>query len=252
MCQSPLFSRLPEYGRVAILNHLIEHLPSAYKVAYKVDPSVDPEFQFRADEIARELHDGVGQLLTAARLMVEGTPGVPPVVTSLLSDAAIELQRVCLSISEAVPVALSDDDALALEPGLRRLSERCGSMPGITCTLHVGSQIPALPAHTAHDMQRIAQEAVSNALRHSGASAVSLSLSIVEESIEMNVLDNGTWKVADPHKHHSGLVNMQTRAALSGGTVEIRKSDPTGGTRVRCRIPLTVVSQATTTDHMEQ
>jgi signal transduction histidine kinase len=98
-----------------------------------------------------------------------------------------------------------------------------------------------LPGDMAGDLFRIAQEAVVNAGRHSGAEAVSISLRTVDSQVELRVTDNGTgFGDADPlglaPPGHLGIASMRERAELMNGSLDIESSDR--GTRVLVRAPL--------------
>ena len=98
-----------------------------------------------------------------------------------------------------------------------------------------------LPGDMAGDLFRIAQEAVVNAGRHSGAEAVSISLRTVDSQVELRVTDNGKgFGDADPFglspPGHLGIASMRERAELMNGSLDIESSDR--GTRVLVRAPL--------------
>jgi signal transduction histidine kinase len=98
-----------------------------------------------------------------------------------------------------------------------------------------------LPGEMAGDLFRIAQEAVVNAGRHSGADTVSISLRTVDSDVELRVTDNGHgFGDADPFSlappGHLGIASMRERAALLDGSLDIETSDR--GTRVLVRAPL--------------
>jgi two-component system NarL family sensor kinase len=98
-----------------------------------------------------------------------------------------------------------------------------------------------LPPEMAGDLFRIAQEAVVNAGRHSGAEAVSLSLRTVNSDVELRVTDNGHGfdeldSMGSPKPGHLGIASMRERAELLDGRFEIESSDR--GTRVLVRAPL--------------
>jgi signal transduction histidine kinase len=98
-----------------------------------------------------------------------------------------------------------------------------------------------LPPEMAGDLFRIAQEAVINAGRHSGADAVSISLRTLESEVELRVADNGQGfeehdHVGSPKPGHLGIASMRERAELLDGRLEIESSER--GTRVLVRAPL--------------
>jgi two-component system NarL family sensor kinase len=98
-----------------------------------------------------------------------------------------------------------------------------------------------LPADMAGDLFRIAQEAVANAGRHSGAEAVSISLRMLDSEVELRVTDNGKgFGNTDPLSlgppGHLGVASMRERAALLDGSLDIESSER--GTRVLVKAPL--------------
>jgi two-component system, NarL family, sensor kinase len=98
-----------------------------------------------------------------------------------------------------------------------------------------------LPAEMAGDLFRIAQEAVVNSGRHSGADTVSISLRTVDSQVELRVTDNGSgFGDTDPFSlapaGHLGIASMRERAALLDGSLDIESSER--GTRVLVRAPL--------------
>jgi two-component system, NarL family, sensor kinase len=97
-----------------------------------------------------------------------------------------------------------------------------------------------LPSEMAGDLFRIAQEAVVNAGRHSGADTVSISLRTLDSQVELRVTDNGRGFEADPlgvsKPGHLGIASMRERAELLDGRLEIETSER--GTRVLVRAPL--------------
>jgi len=98
-----------------------------------------------------------------------------------------------------------------------------------------------LPPEMAGDLFRIAQEAVANAGRHSGADAVSISLRTLNSAVELRVVDNGHGfeehdPVGSPKPGHLGIASMRERAALLDGSLEIESSER--GTRILVRAPL--------------
>ena len=110
-----------------------------------------------------------------------------------------------------------------------------------SCEVGVMLEQIDLPSEVAGDLFRIAQEAVVNAGRHSGADAVSLSLRTVDGEVELRVADNGhgflgSDPLAGSEPGHLGLASMRERAELIGGRIYIDSSER--GTRVLVRAPL--------------
>jgi signal transduction histidine kinase len=183
------------------------------------------------DEISRALHDGMGQLLVAARLMADGTPECPPIVSSLLSDAIIELHRVCNSLAE--PVHLGTSLASALEALTMRISQ----LPSVSCTFTAEISSGNTDERNEVHLYRIAQEAVGNSIRHGRATEISIALTRTPSSSTLVITDDGSWVPPNPNDRHRGLDNMRSRTTSMGGSFEIRAYPGRPGTRVVCRIP---------------
>lgn len=202
-------------------------------------PQPDPQSELA--EVARELHDGLGQLITAARLMADGTPECPPIVSSLLADAMIELQRICNRISDPDSVRGS------LHAGLTLLAERTSQLPGVSCSARLAPV--AVDNDTARALYRIAQESVRNALSHGKATDIRINLSVTDAGLALEISDNGRWKDPDPSLPHTGLGNMYTRAERVGGAITMSRGTGHGKrTRVRCFVPACTVVTENTSD----
>lgn len=128
--------------------------------------------------------------------------------------------------------------SLAPQPGLGELDRlveqsRAG---GIVVRLVVEGEVQPLPPGIDLAAYRIAQEGLTNALRHSGASEVVLTVRHSPSAVEVEVVDDGGGLGrSEPCGH--GLVGIRERAALYGGSVELG-SGPTGGVLLTARLPL--------------
>jgi signal transduction histidine kinase len=130
------------------------------------------------------------------------------------------------------------DDA-GLQPALEALGARIESS-GIDVSMSLDLPTRAsgeLPQEVEDTLYRLVQEALTNVVKHAGATEVSVSVVLEADRLEVNVEDNG--RGIDPEGSSSGygLVGMRERAALVGGTIEIA-SEPGRGTRVSASIPL--------------
>jgi two-component system, LuxR family, sensor kinase FixL len=221
-----------------------------------------------ADEqrrIGLELHDGIGQELTGLSL-VAGTllnlvhgmaeKGAEGEVVRPLDETG--LARICdiarkldQKLSEAnrhvhqlsqgiMPVQI---DAEALRSALDDLAASIHAPPTVSCRFDCSLQVIAADNTTATHLYRIAQEAVNNALKHSRADDICISLRQAVDQIVLEVSDNGLGieaddsRVANTRKSGGmGLRTMRYRAGMIGGTVHIERRE-TGGTLVRCVLP---------------
>jgi two-component system sensor histidine kinase UhpB len=172
--------------------------------------------------IARDLHDGAGQALTAARDVVEQ-------IIANVDGAMDEIRR---STSALVPPALGD---LGLRGALVRHCENLASASGMQVRLDAPASLPSLPAYVETAIYRIAQEGLTNAARHAGAQNAWLTLTATDDGIRLEVGDDGAG--IDPGKRGFGFESIDGRARLAGGALEVVGS-PGPGTRLRVTIPL--------------
>jgi len=196
--------------------------------------------------IAREVHDELGQTLTALKLDLAWLKGrlarrpelaVRVAETSGLADAAIKTVR---RIATALRPGVLDD--LGLAPAVEWLAQDAEARTGIRCRLDPSFEVLVGEPEAATHIFRLFQEALTNVIRHSGASDAWLKL--VREGSELlgEIRDNGRGiskqEASDPKA--LGLIGMRERARLLGGEVELAEG-PSGGTVVRFRCPLRVV-----------
>jgi len=190
--------------------------------------------------LARDLHDAVSQKLfsvraraSAAAVLVGRDPerAVAEIrsVATLAGEAHAELRAV---IDGLVPPDLT---AGGLAGSLRSYARLAGRTYGVDVRVLAG-ELPDLDSRYQAALYRVAQEALQNALRHSGASQVHLSLATRRSRVVLEISDDGTGLPAQPPPGGLGLPSMRERAASVGGTLTI-KSAPGAGTRVRLSIP---------------
>lgn len=207
--------------------------------------------QAQEDERARiagDLHDTVVQTLTAIgrRLRVlAGEVADRPEATAYelaeMADAALaeadEMRRLSRNLRPSVL------DHLGLPAGLEHLVEELRA-DGLSVDLSVAGDAGRLDDRQRTALFRIAQEALTNVRRHSGAGRASVALAVGADEAVLRIEDDGRGFDAGtlpalPHAHSErlGLVGMRERAALQGGVLTI-DSAPGAGTRVTARLPL--------------
>lgn len=192
--------------------------------------------------IARELHDELGQALTALRLDLGwlrgkcGSLGAPAAervssAFSVVEQSIVSLRR----ISEDLRPAMLDSLGLAaaVEHHVTQFEQRSG----IKCRLVMNREEFDLDGSVATAVFRIVQEALTNVARHANASEVSISLNETDAGIELTVTDNGRGLAATENKKTFGLLGMRERITILGGSFDI-VSQPGQGTRIACRLPL--------------
>lgn len=191
-------------------------------------------------QLARELHDEIGQALTAAQLQLQTIVRYPdePGWQGRLKDAAATLAR-ALNQVRSLTLELRPPliDELGLVPALRWLVERVAHSSGMTVEFEDQSPIPRLPPDVEMACFRIAQEALNNVMRHATASRVRVGVAIDGDVLSLRVRDDGRGfniheSLARAAEGGSlGLLGMQERARLAGGSVSWQSS-PGGGTEV--------------------
>jgi len=191
--------------------------------------------------IAHELHDGLGQELTGLGflskslvLSLEGTPGAE---TAGRVRQGIErsLEQIRGLARGVMPVEREPE---GLMMALRQLTSSMESVHGIPCRFDCPQPV-LVPDHQASSqIYRIAQEALTNAVKHGQASGVTVSLESGDKGILLRVLDDGIGVPESSEKMTagSGLRIMRYRAAALGAALSIAPASPRG-TEVRCFLP---------------
>jgi two-component system, NarL family, sensor histidine kinase UhpB len=203
--------------------------------------------------VARELHDEAGQALTAVIIGLErGLASMPEVYASdlpvqprqLISNlrdlAAQTLDEVRKLALELRPSVLDDLGLVAaLRQYVRSVEERSGLTVGLTITGWDEQVDARLPAEVETALFRIAQEALTNAIRHAHASSVLLRLRRSASAVALEVRDDGVGIGASPPSEgeHLGMFGMRERARLLGGEFNTAPVSPRG-TLIRVSIPL--------------
>ncbi len=190
------------------------------------------------ERIAHDLHDHVIQRLFAAGMDLQGTlsrarsPEVADRLNRTLDDLQTIIEEIRTTIFELKsPAAASGDFRRRIQ---RVVADLTGNRDLVT-TVRLDGPMTAVGAELADHAEAVTTEAISNALRHSGASRLTVVLSVADMFV-LDVVDNGCGIPAD-NARRSGLANMKRRAEQLGGTCEIT-SPPEGGTRVHWVAPL--------------
>jgi two-component system, NarL family, sensor histidine kinase UhpB len=189
--------------------------------------------------VAQELHDEIGQTLTAVTIQAEraadGDPAEASEALRRLADAVREsLDEVRRIARELRPEALDD---LGLVNALIALCNRLGAQDGPQVRRELQSTLPGLSPDVELVVYRIAQESLTNALRHSGARSAMVSLKADAEILTLRVADDGRGMPARLPGDTAGIAGMRERALLVGGRLSI-DSSPDQGTEVRLTVPV--------------
>jgi two-component system sensor histidine kinase UhpB len=192
--------------------------------------------------IARGLHDEIGQTMTGVLLLLkrlahDATPGQRAALTEAQAAIKASLEDVRRTAQELRPEIL---DHLGLPSALTNLARTFSDRTGITVRQQLPAQLPELDPHVELVLYRVAQEGLTNAARHSGASEVTLTLEQDADSVVLRVLDNGSG-FDGTRAEGGGLRGIRERALIAGGAVAIKPA-PTGGVEIRLQIPLEATS----------
>lgn len=192
--------------------------------------------------LARELHDEIGQELTALKLMIEEASRVPEAAAALVDVRPLvqQILRRVRDISLDLRPPMLEDFGLA--SALQWLGERLERQAGLRVLLR-HSALPPLPPDVATGAFRITQEALTNVVRHAGVSEAEVAVEVCDGRLVVTVADEGAGfdrVAALAGWASSGLTGMRERARLLGGHLDIAAS-PGQGTRVTARLPLTPV-----------
>ncbi len=194
--------------------------------------------------LARELHDEIGQTLTAVELSLgylanalppEGMESRRRLAQSraLIEQTTVDLRAIIAALRPGVL------DQLGLVPALEWISDHTLRPGGISVSFDSQDLDRRLPKEIETTLFRIAQEAMSNVGRHSQASALDVHLRSTPREVTMTLRDNGKGLGNNEDRASSmGLVGMKERATLSGGELTI-ESLPDQGTMIQVTIPIT-------------
>ena len=193
--------------------------------------------------VARELHDGISQILVGVRYALDnarrrldrgdasaGAPLAKGIET--LGEAISEVRRISRDLRPAVL------DDLGLGPALRMLCEEFGARTGITVDFTTVVFRNRLDNNAKIALYRIAQEALTNVERHARASHVSIDLRGHKRGATLLISDNGAGFNPSAQTPGLGLRNMQERMDQLGGSLTLRTA-PNNGVEIKAIAPLT-------------
>jgi signal transduction histidine kinase len=195
---------------------------------------------------SRELHDQTLQDLAGLRLMLDALADMDDLddikavserARTRLNDAIAQLRHL---VAELRPLVLDD---LGIGPALRALAEQVAASSQVDISLQVefgyesGAASARPPAEVEEATYRVVQESLNNAVKHSEARAISVSVIERDAEVSIEVRDDGVG--FDPDGMHAGfgLIGMRERVQLVGGRLRLDAS-PGGGATVRAAIPL--------------
>lgn len=191
--------------------------------------------------LSRELHDRVGQNLTALNInlgiVLGQLPAADPAIAARLKDSQ-ELVEATVDVITDVMAELRPPllDDYGLFPALRCIAEQFSRRTGIDIAVHGPEFLERLPKQVEIALCRVAQEALTNSAKHAQARHIQLDLALSDDRIGLTVSDDGVGfdphaVVADTARSGWGMLTMRERAMALGGELTIN-SAPGLGTRV--------------------
>jgi PAS domain S-box-containing protein len=189
--------------------------------------------------IGGELHDSLGQQLTGiaimAKVLQQRLAAQSPEdaarageLVKLISRAIEETRQLSRGLH---PVALDENGLMA---ALQSLALATEGIPGVSCSFECDRPVLVRNASMAVHLYRIAQEAVSNAIRHGRARQIAISLTSDHSRATLSIVNDGRkFPKRLPRKRGMGLQVMGYRAEVIGGILNVQQG-PTGGTQVTC------------------
>jgi signal transduction histidine kinase len=195
--------------------------------------------------IARELHDTLIQGFSGIALQMQAlavdlpTPELRSKIDGIIHDTGDCLRETRRSVAglRSVPSGSpSSGLSAALEQAARQITET----KDVRLKLRLGSGPRNLSAEVEYNLLRIALEAVSNSVKHSGARTVEVALNCSAEQVRLSIKDDGSGIVREgngaPRLGHYGLIGMKERAAQIGADLQLA-SEPGRGTTVSVLLP---------------
>jgi two-component system, NarL family, sensor histidine kinase UhpB len=190
--------------------------------------------------IARELHDEIGQTLTAIAIEAERNADVATGdreswarAARLAQHSVEDLRRIARRLR---PEALDD---LGLINAFIALCNRISEAGGIEVARRLPDSVPPHRPEVDLVLYRVAQEALTNVIRHAGASRAEVTLAVDGDRMHLEVRDDGAGMRLPAPASSNGIIGMRERALLVGGTLDI-ESEPGRGTTVRLEVPIGV------------
>jgi PAS domain S-box-containing protein len=191
--------------------------------------------------IGQDLHDGLGQQLAGIELMAQVLEQQLARQSKPATGRAGEIARLvrqAIGHTRALARGLSPvmHDAEGLMVALREFAASTQELTGIRCRFTCDHPVPVSDNTTATHLYRIAQEAVSNALKHAKPASIEIALAATAGRVMLAVKDDGTGIRSNPNDRRGmGLRIMHYRAGLIGGSLAVQRG-PGRGTTVACTV----------------
>jgi two-component system sensor histidine kinase DegS len=226
-------------GDLSQMSKMVEQAQESQELGLKVIEAQEAERK----RVAREIHDGPAQALANVLLQSEiiertwlkgNTEQAQEELRSLKRNASETLSDLRRIIFDLRPMALDD---LGLVPTLHKYVDKMKASHEIGIDLKIIGEEPALPSAMTVALFRLAQEAITNVLKHAQATYLEIRLEFASSAVNLVVRDNGKGFDPDEKKDGFGLLGMKERVKLLEGKIKF-ESRAGWGTRVMIHIPL--------------
>jgi signal transduction histidine kinase len=225
-------------------NQKESELRDAYDLLAKLHRQVESAKEEERRHLARELHDELGQTLTALKLRLQMAIRSTPSGAGALGESIGMVDRL-IGRARKMSVDLSPPllDEVGLAPAIRAHLEGNAALSDVVVDLHTDGLDERLPAEIETAAFRVVQESLTNVVRHAQARRVDISVRREDGHLRLRVHDDGRgFDVAEARRaagrgEHFGVVGMTERIKGLGGTLEVQ-SNPGEGTEVSATLPV--------------
>ncbi len=227
-----------EAGELALtFNEMLERLEQERREATRRILAAHESERLR---IAQELHDEVGQTLTAVLLQLSRLhERLPADLSGELDDvqdaARTSLEDVRRIATDLRPEMLKD---LGLASALTALSDGFGRRVGLRVERQIQTPIPPLSDEAELVVYRVAQEALTNVARHAGSDTAELTVARAADQLTLVVRDHGRGLPNGYAADGNGMRGMEERAGLIGANLRVQRPEDGAGTELRLELPL--------------
>lgn len=236
-----LLARLPEKSALNqdqqhLIDTLVEQITSSLALERQQDRQQQLIVMEERAAIARELHDSIAQSLSCMKMQVSCLQmqgdALPAQSQSLLAQIRNELNSSWRQLRELLTTFRLQLTEPGLRPALEGSCQEFSARLGFPVTLNYHLPPRRVPAHQAIHLVQITREALSNALKHAGASEISVTATLNHHQVRLVIADNGCGVPEHAERtNHYGLIIMRDRAQSLRGDCQVRRRE-TGGTEV--------------------
>jgi signal transduction histidine kinase len=217
---------------LAVLFHLMSTIALGRATANRerLERSLMEVSEREQRRIGQDLHDGLCQQLTGVSLLARSLgKDLPPAASASLRQI-VDLINGCIEETRLVTRGLHPvpDEPGGLAIGLREMVEIVRTTSNLRCELQIRGELLLNDIAVASNLYRIAQEAVRNAVRHSEATLVSITVEATGDLISLRITDNGKGLQTVRERRCLGLEIMKYRAFTIGGSLQILPNTPKG------------------------